>query len=86
MRIKMRKGVVTLVTALVAAVTAIAIGAIILGMLSNLITQLNLTNTTVISTLFSQTFNAYSLLIILPLILVAGAIIALMSRWGGGGT
>jgi len=80
------KGIVNVVTRLVIAVVAIMIGAILIGQLQHVATTLTLPSeaNTSISNLFSQTWGAYGLLIIVPLILVAAVIIGIMGGWGRG--
>ena len=81
-----RKGLINVVTGLVVAVVAIMIGAIIVGQLQGVSTTLNLPSPAneTINQLFTQTWGAYGLLVIIPIILVAAVVIGLLGGWGRG--
>jgi len=79
-----RKGYTDVVTSLIAVVVAIVIGAFILGVLGSTTSTLPMTpqaNQTV-QNIFTTTWAAYSLLIILPIVLVASVIIGMFVRRG----
>jgi len=81
-----KKGVVNVVTGLIVVVVVIMIGAIILGQLYNVASNLGLqgvANDTV-THLFNQTWSAFGLFVIVPIIVVAGVLIGLLGGWGRG--
>jgi len=81
-----KKGIVNVVTGLIIVVVSIMIGAILLGQLSQVVGTLGLTGqaNTTITQLFSQTWASYGLLVIVPLIVIAGVIIGILGGWGRG--
>ncbi len=83
---KPRKAVVALVVALVALVVAIIVCLIVVSQLQTIANGFNLGttgNATRVS-MFTNTFNALNLLVILPVVIAAGAIIAYLAGWGRG--
>jgi len=79
----MKKGLVQAVTGLIVVVVAIMIGALLIGQLHNITLNLNMTDTArnTIDSLFSQTWGAYGLLVIVPIIVVAAVVIGLLGGW-----
>ena len=77
---KSKKGFTNVVTGLISVVIAIAIGAIVFAFLTNALTQLQLSpqaNQT-ITQLFNLTWVAYSLLVIVPIVVVASVILVII--------
>jgi hypothetical protein len=85
-RLVFRKGLVNVVTGLVVAIVAIMIGAIIVGQLQSIIPTLNLSTdaNNTITNLFTQTWGAFGLLVIVPIVLVAAVVIGILAGWGKG--
>jgi hypothetical protein len=82
----MKKGIVNVVTGLIVVVVTIMIGAIILGQLYGVTSGLGLSGiaNTTITNLFNQTWSAFALFVIVPIIVVAGVLIGLLGGWGRG--
>jgi Na+/phosphate symporter len=81
-----RKAVVALVVALVALVVAIIVCLIVVSQLNTIASGFNLgvTGNATRTSMFTNTFNALNLLVILPVVIAAGAIITYLAGWGRG--
>jgi hypothetical protein len=77
---RFKKGIVQAVTTLLAFVVGIMLGAIVVGKLQSVFTNLNVSEDAknVINAVFTQTWAAYGLLVVMPIIVVAAIILGLL--------
>lgn len=75
-----------MVVGIIIVIVVVAVGALVLANLSTTLASMNLTGSaaSVVNSLFNQTWGAYGLLTVVPIILIAAAIIAIVSGLGRG--
>jgi len=81
---RLKKGMVQAVTTLLVFIVGIMLGAIIIGKIQDVANTLNIPENVknVIDALFTQTWGAYGLLVVMPIIVVAAIVIGLLGFGG----